>query len=273
MNAEELATSLLRLSAVLEEANTVIHGSHSAMFIKVRSSFRPGSFNVDIVTFFTSTAFQALSNIITLVGFTGDGIGSLIWLHKQTKGENVVKKEEVDESKYNVTFNNCENPIIVNANVLNLYENAAIRKDFGKIVHPLENKAIDNIVFLEDNVECQRIRKDEKEYFPQIDNEIIDEKEGIDYFLITQSNFTGKQTGWRLKPVSPTLSKKIQDFQVTILDNAFLHRVKKEDIIVSNKRTIIKARYKKTIRRNERESTNWEILNVFEDDDDVFITN
>ena len=44
IDADELATSLLGLSAVLEESNTILNGSYSQMLVKVRGSFTPGSF-------------------------------------------------------------------------------------------------------------------------------------------------------------------------------------------------------------------------------------
>ena len=265
MSADDLATSLLGLSSLLEEANSVIHGSHSQMFVKVRSSFRPGSFNVDIATFFTSDGLQALVNIIAIIGLVKGSHKSLIWLHRHTKGEPILKKDEVGENTYNITVKNCDKPMIINGDVIKLYENATIRKELGRLVYPLENKDMDEIVFLENDIECQRIGRDEKESFPPIDNEIIDEKEGIDYFLITQSNFTGKQTGWRFSK----LSKKKEDFAVKILDTDFLSQVKSKDKIISNQKTIIKARYRKTTQRNERLSINWEILSVFDDDDDT----
>ncbi len=83
--------------------------------------------------------------------------------------------------------------------------------------------------------------------------------------MITQSNFEGKQTGWRVSFGDSILSdKKSNDFPVRITDNKFLQKVKDKNTIISNEGTIIKARYKKVTQKLERLSVSWELLEILD---------
>lgn len=268
MDVDELATSLLGMSTVLENANIVLNGKNSKVFVKVHSSFRPGSFIVDIATFFTSDGITALVNIGEIIGFGAPMTGALIWLFKRTKGKKILSKKQIqgEENKYEITVENCENPLIINGDVIAVYENAQVRRGLANVVYPLKNVGISDITFLKNGEVVETILRDEREYFSLIESESIDKKEDIDYFLITQSNFEGKQTGWRLSFGDSILSDKNPDFPVKITDNDFLQRVKTHEIKISNEGTIIKARYIKTTQKLERLTVSWEILQVLETD-------
>ena len=93
MDAEELATSLLGISTILEESNIILNGQYSKMLVKVRSSFRPGSFIVDIATFSTSEGITAFVNIGSIIGFIGGGGGYTYWVFpKNQRRKNSYKK-------------------------------------------------------------------------------------------------------------------------------------------------------------------------------------
>jgi hypothetical protein len=266
MDADELATSLLGISAVLEESNTILNGQYSKMLVKVRSSFKPGSFIVDIATFFTSDGITAIVNIGSLIGFIG-GVGTLIWFFRKTKGEKILTKKQVQGNNYEITVKNSDSLTIINGDVLMLYESASVREALRKVTYPLSNKGISDITFLKNGKECEKISIDEKEYFTLLDKESIDTKEDVDDFLITQSNFEGKQTGWRVSFGDTTSSdKKSNDFPVKILDEDFLQKVKEQKIIISNEGTIIKAKYKKVTQKLERLIVNWELLEILKID-------
>ena len=193
------------------------------------------------------------------------GTGTLIWLFKHTNGKKILTKKKVEGNNYEITVKDSENPIIVNGDVISLYESASIRQGLIKLVHPLENEGISDITFLKNEKECEKILRDERGCFSPLDNESTESKEDVDYFLITQSNFEGKQTGWRVSFGDSAISTYItDDFAVKILDEDFLEKVKNQEIIISNEGTTIRAQYKKTIQRLERLSVKWEILNVLE---------
>ena len=262
MNADELATSLLGLSTALQESNIVLNG-HSKMFVKVKSNFNPGSFEVDIVTLFTSNGINAAINIAQLIGFTGAVGISLIELFRYTKGKKIDTKKQISGNNYEITVNNSDSPIIINGDVLTTYEDATVREALNRTVSPLNNQKMSEIVFLEGGKECEKITRDEREYFTLLDKESINEIEGIDYFLITQANFEGAQTGWRLSFGESALpNKNKNDFPVKILDDAFLKRVRLKKIILNSKNTIIKAKYKKITQKIKNLRVSWEIIEI-----------
>lgn len=273
MDANALATSLLGLSNAIEGANSILNDDLK-IFVKVRASFRPGSFIVDIASFYNPHIIQAvfnsgnidtMANVTQILGFVGSGAmcRTLIRFYKQTKGKKILTKKSLDGDTCEVTVEGCDNPVIVNINIVKLYESKKIQQAFENTVTPLENEDMSDITFLVDEKEQEKITREERSYFHRVDTDTLDEKEGVDKFLITQSNFEGKQTGWRLSfGDSPQPKNKPDDFQVKILDNNFLRKVSKREIIISNEGTVIEARYMKTTHKSERLTVSWEILEI-----------
>lgn len=264
INANDLANSLLGLSGVLENSNRAVHGSNSDMFVKVKGSFKPASFEVDIVTLLTCSGVVAVLNMVGLIGFTQKNVKSLIWLYKQSKGKQIESIKTVDDDNVNVYFNGCENPIFVNKYVVEMYKDKNVRKDFCKLVSPLENENMSDITFIKNGVEQEKITRDELELFNFDDDSDPSIIEGISEFLITQFNLYGKFNGWRLSCINSVDSiYNEKDFSVKILDHYFLNNVKNKIIIISNEKpTVIKAKYRLTIQKSERTVTSWEILKV-----------
>ncbi|KKG12490.1 hypothetical protein EO92_01325 [Methanosarcina sp. 2.H.A.1B.4] len=277
IDANELATSLLGISNLLEEANSVLDVG-SKLSIKVRGSFKPGSFIVDIASFYSTNIIQTVFNsgyeigviasVVGIVGFVhsaGNGIvNTLIWFCRLTKGKKILTKKPVGNDTSEVYVEGCNSPIIVNNLVLNLYEDKRSRQELEKTVSPLNNEKILDITFIVDGKEQEKILREERDYFSYISNETIEESEDISSFYITQANFDGKNIGWRFSFGDSSISQnKSSDFPVKILDEKFLKNVSTKKEIISNDGTaIIKARYKRTTHISEKLVTNWEILEV-----------
>lgn len=264
MAVNDLAKSLLGLSGVLEQTSHAINGPNSNMFVKVKGSFKPGSFDVDIATFLTCSAVEATLNAINVLGFMEDSVKSLIWLSKKTKGEAVKSIKHLSDNNVEMSFNNCNNLIVVNNSVAKIYEDENIRKEFKNLLCPLEDEDMSDITFLKNGIEQEKIKREERGYFyPNNTKPLI--SEGTDYFLITQCNFYGKKTGWKFNYAKALDSMYDQkDFTVKILDNLFLKNVKNKKIIISNEGMIIKAKYRKTIQNLEKISESWEILKILD---------
>lgn len=157
----------------------------------------------------------------------------------------------------------CDSPITVNIKVVKLYENKKIQQALEQVVTPLNNEDMSDITFLVNESEQEKILREERSYFHHIDTDTIDEKEDTASFLITQCNFEGKQTGWRLSfGISQGSKNKPDDFSVKILDENFLHKVRRREIIISNEGTIIKARFRRITHKAERLTVSWEILEI-----------
>lgn len=262
MDANDLANSLLGLSGALERASYIVNGVNSKTFVKVKGSFKPGSFDVDIVVLLlTSPCVEAVLNAVTLLGFVENSFESTIKLFKKTKGERVEHIKYFDDNKVELSFKNCQN-ITVNNHVAHIYADNTIRKELEKLVLPLEDEKMSDITFLKNGVEQEKITRDEKSFFDYNDDDVV-VNVGTDYFLITQSNFEGRKTGWKLALVDSIDYKHGQkDFSVKIKDNNFLKSVRNKKIIISNEDTIIKAKYKKTIK--DVTAISWEIEEVLQ---------
>lgn len=280
MDANELANSLLGISNVLEEANSTVNVLDSKLFIKVQSGFKAGSFEVDISSFYHTGVIQTvfnsgdtigvIVNIATLVGFVycaGNGvINTLIGLCRITKGKKILTKKSVGNGNCEITVEGCEKAIIVNNPVINIYEDKRARQELERAVSPLHNEGISDITFLVDGEEQEKILREERDYFSYTNIETIQEVELIASFYITQANFDGKNTGWRLSFGDSSISQnKSSDFPVKILDEKFLKKVLTKKLIISSDGTaIIRAKYRKITHISDKLNVRWEVLEVLE---------
>lgn len=260
IDAHDLSKSLLGLSEILENTNQIVHGTNSNISVKVKGSFQAGSFDVDIVSVLVCNHFQAALNVFSLIGIVGSSYKSLIWLFKKTKGETIKSTKLLDNNKVELSFHNCSN-IVVDNNIADIYNNDNVRKGFGNLVLPLEDEGMSDITFLKNDVEQEKIKREERSYFyPPEPEQLIEE--GEDYFLITQGNFDGEKTGWKLRFTDQIDSiYKQKGFSVRIHDENFLKNVKRKKVQISNDGKIIRASYRKIIK--EAEPVSWQILKVY----------
>lgn len=277
---------MLGLSTAIETANSILNSSDFKISVKVRGSFRPGSFIIDIASFysapsviqavFNSGNIETVRNVTEILGFVSTSVygagavtsKTLIWLYKKIKGKKSSRKKSLDENTCQITVEGCNEEIPVNIIVLKLYENKKMQQALENVVSPLDDEDMSDITFLADGKEQEKILREERGYFHLEDTDIIDKKEDIGQFIITQCNFEGKQTGWSLSfGNSPQSKSKPDDFQVKMLDQNFLDKVFRKEIILSNEGTVvIEARYRKTTHKAERLTVNWEILEVLNTD-------
>lgn len=266
MGANELANSLLGLTSLLEHANTLVNGQNSKMFVKVRSSFKSGSFDVDIVTLLTFTGINMAANIVELLGFTTNATGTLIWLFKQLKGKRIVEKKVVEGNNIELKVEGRDNLVIVNGgdridDIFRLYSNALIRRDLADTTQTLKMPGMSNIAFSKNGEECEKISKDEADYFSLQETDLVDKQEGVANFLITRPDFKGREA-WRLSLGEPeSIDETSNDFQVRMLDKDFLKNVEKQEIEI-RQGTIIRAKFRRTQQKVDRLIVTWEILKV-----------
>lgn len=257
-----LAESLLGISAAIEEANKVVYGDYSRVFLRVHAEFKPGSFGVELVEFLTSENFQAAVNLITVLGFCGVG-GALgvIQVYKIAKGGRIVTQGKIDGDNTEIHLENCENPIIVKNAVVKCYQNEIIKKELSRVTVPLDQEGISVIAFSSDECSPEIISVEDREFFRVIDTDeterIIDEQIDIGYFVITQSNLEGSEKGWRMGSGSGST------FPVTISDHRFLEMVKQGKISFSHGSTI-RAKFKRITKQIENIVQTTEIIEVYE---------
>lgn len=266
IEAKILAHSLIGVSNVLEESNLKINGSSTEIFVKVKGTFEPGSFIVQLALFLSSGGLQEVADIAEILGFCGLNPKSLIQFFKKTQGKKIVHQKKIGGDNYEVTIEGSGDPIVVNGNVLLLYEAGKVRKEFDSITSVLEGGDISQIKLYSKGTAPETISKEEREYFKFYESDQFDEIEGIDYFLITRPDFEGRSTGWRvayLRGDNLDSQKQPDDFFITISDKGFLSDVKLRRTVITQG-TRIKARFKKIIDKMENYRPKTEITEVIE---------
>ena len=258
IEAKLLADSLMGVSESIEEANKILNPQNSAVFIKVKSNFNPGSFEVELIQVLTSPGFQALVNVITVLGFTGLGTNGLIQTLKATKGGKIIGKQKINGDSTEVRFEGCANPIVIQNPVIACYENETIQKSIRKMTKPLEYEGYETIA-LSSNDHAPEIisRADNAIFAPggEDGEQILDTQieEGI--FGIAQSNLEGYEKGWKLIKDSDTY------FSVTILDKGFLLDVAKGRYSFAHG-TAIRVKYRDTTKKAVYITHEYEVLEV-----------
>jgi len=259
IDASLLATSLSGMHNTIEEANILINGTYSQASIKIIGPFKSGSFIVSVLSRLDSNSIQQIVNVMAIIGFIGAvdaSQQSLIKLIKFVKGEKIERKEEIDNDTFRVKFENCQNPVIVEKVIIELYESPQIKKSLSEMVSPLEFPEIDSIAFGSNDFDLEIISKEQKSYFSLPESEFIDQVDKEGYLKVVSPNLDGNNIGWKFNEVDGKGS-----FFATVLDKKFLNDVKtgKYSFIHG---TIILAKYRRTITKIERKHPKYEIIEV-----------
>lgn len=104
MEIKELSYALIAIGDLLEECDKILNQNKTSVQVKVKGSFKSGSFLVDfeivqktmeqIKDFFTSSEVQAVVNAKEIIGLL-IGAGGLFYLLKKLKGEQPTKEIEI----------------------------------------------------------------------------------------------------------------------------------------------------------------------------------
>jgi hypothetical protein len=150
-------------------------------------------------------------------------------------------------------------------------KNKKILKGLNYLTQTFDNPGIAEIKFESEGKLPESIKREDREYFKSPESELEEEKLDTDIFLITRPDFRGRRKGWRFSfgHSDERLSQinRENDFPVTILDDDFLRRVRREQIVISQGTKII-AQYRKTVNELERLTVHWEILKVIKIESD-----
>lgn len=160
IDVRELTAALTALNQLFEEADNLLNDGRTNHILKVRGSFKRGSFKVFFASqqsiverarnFMLSDEADAVSNADALLGLLLLGGGSLLALLKWLQGRNVTKIIETDDGKFAVysgdTFLKTEERVI------KLWQDFKVRKAFeDAIAAPLREGEIETLAITNDS--------------------------------------------------------------------------------------------------------------------------
>lgn len=166
IDVRELSASLTAMGQLFEEADTLLNGDRTTHSLKVRGSFKTGSFKINltsaqgiveraksILTGDEADAIIAAGDLVNYLIFGGvAGTVGLLGLLKWLKGQQPTKITDADDGTF-VVYKG-DKYLKIEEKVLKLYQDYKVRKAFeASIAEPLREDQIETVAFTRDGGE------------------------------------------------------------------------------------------------------------------------
>ena len=231
IEVNELAPALLALGELVDETNKYVTEGRAAVALRVRPELERGSFKIALeiaercydrfVDLFTSPGAAALAAFLGIIGISG-GLG-LIQIIKKSKGKKPKTVVEIEQTtRVRVEFEGKE-PVEVERNVFNIFNNLRARDAVARVVKPLRGEGIDELQFYHKGNPTVAIAQDEADYFRAPDlheEETVSETETILRIMAISFKEGNK---WRFSDGGNT-------YYISLLDEDFINRIHRTEV-------------------------------------------
>ncbi len=245
MNVRDLAPAMMAIGGFFEAANRITNQERASVTVNVVAT-SVGSFHVafQVVQDLQNTGvlgsniddYLTTANALKALLLGGGGIfGGIFWLTKILRGRKP-QIERINAGLYKLTIDRetYEVPI----ELLNLYQEAVIRRNIENMVKPVKEPGIDRFMIREGDQTIHEVTKNDVEAFdtPEFQDLILDEVRRQAFSIVSLA--FKENNKWRLTDGQNT-------FSVSMKDESFQHRVDnnsiafaKGDVLVCDLRTI-----------------------------------
>lgn len=237
MEVRDLSSALMAMHIVLDEADTTVNRGKTEATLKVKASFKTGSFKIDLVSaqqladkikdLLVSDPSTAVLNAAGLLGLITGLWAFIKWLRgrRYTKMELVGGKVRIFVSD---EFMDVEKATI------DLYRNYKLRQALDQAVSPLDREGIDSVAIIQDGKITAEATKQERPYFAVVELDAVtleDTRRTTHLHLVSPSFQDGNK--WRVNDGG-------SNFFVSVDDQTFIEQVVRGEIEFSAS-TILKV--------------------------------
>lgn len=247
--ASALAQSLLALDGIARRAAEASYGKDAEIDIKVKGSFQPGSFLMNMIITHGAELTMGASAVTIIQG--------IISLGKWAFGKKV-REIQIEENDCVRVENEHGNNAIFNKCVVNVYNNARIQNQLSRLTQTLDMEGADSIKIYSSNLPPEIVTKEDRWFFRQEDGLVLTDNENECILEIVGSMLNGSSKGWRFSEGENGI-----EFTANVEDESFLSAVRERKYVFVNG-TIIRAVVRTVQRKNVRTRTERTIVEVKE---------